>query len=218
MHIDSVYIAISRFFDTWVRLMENHTRRMQVRDSNLGNATILIVSPPTDPGIATLTKANRRGKSCLLCFSHQVEGIALDYCRRHRIENVSTVVTLFFHIPFGGEQLDAVYANCLFHLCDPEEIGTVLAEMGRALRHGGYLYSVHMGVPSRSAGRAWAWCFRKFPTLTHGFRPVHVASSLRDRGFAVVQDCAPGRLGFPLRYLVAQKAERGACGVPAAGP
>ncbi len=205
MHIDRAYANISWFFDAWVRLMESHTRLMEVRDSDLGNASILIVSAPTDRGIAALSQANCRGESYLLCFSDQIEAIAQHYFCRHEIENVSTVVAPFFSIPVGSEELHAIYANCLVDLCDSEEVSMVLAERWRALKRGGCLYSVHMGMPSRTAGRAWGWLFRRFPALSQGFHPVSLVPSLLDRGFTVIQDRAPGRFGFPLRYVEAHK-------------
>jgi SAM-dependent methyltransferase len=130
----------------------------------------------------------------------------------------------------NAEELDAIYANCLFDLCDPREVSVVVDEIWRAMRPGGHLYSVYMGVPSHPAARAWAWLFRRLPTLSHGFHPVRVSPSLLARGFSVVQNRAPERLhpvrvspsllargfsvvqnraperlGFPLRYVEAEK-------------
>jgi SAM-dependent methyltransferase len=205
MEIERAYVAGSGFFDAWVALMENHTRVMEVRDSDLRDAKILIISAPTDRGIAALTEANCQGESFLLCFSAEIEDIAQGYCRRRGIRNLVTVVAPFFSIPSDNEEFDAVYANCLFDLCDPREVDIVVDEMWRVLKQGGHLYSVHMGQPSRMTGRVWAWLLRRFPAVSRGFRPVSVVPSLRNQGFRLVQDQAPERLGFPLRYIQAKK-------------
>jgi SAM-dependent methyltransferase len=205
MEIERAYVGGSVFFDAWVALMENHTRVMEVRDSDLRDAKILIISAPTDRGMATLAEANCQGESFFLCFSAEIEDIAQRYCRRRDIRNLVTVVAPFFSIPSDNEEFDAVYANCLFDLCDPREVDVVVDEMWRVLKQGGHLYSVHMGQPSRMAGRAWAWLLWRFPVVSRGFRPVNVVPSLLDQGFSLVQDQAPERFGFPLRYIQAKK-------------
>lgn len=209
MKIEKAYVAVSGFFDAWVALMENHTRVMEIRDSDLRDAKILIVSAPTDRGIAALTNANSHGESFLLCFSAEIEDIAQGYCRRRGIRNLVTVVAPFFSIPSDNEEFDAIYANCLFDLCDPREVDIVVDEMRRVLKEGGNLYSVHMGQPSSMTGRVWTWILRRFPSVSRGFRPVSVVPSLLDHGFRLVQNKAPERFGFPLRYIQAKKSING---------
>ena len=138
MEIERASVAGSGFFDAWVALMENHTRLMEVRDSDLRDAKILIISAPTDRGIAALTEANCQGESLLLCFSAEIEHIAQGYCRRRGISNLGTVVAPFFSIPSDKEEFDAVYANCLFDLCDPREVDVVVDEMWRVLKQGSH--------------------------------------------------------------------------------
>jgi SAM-dependent methyltransferase len=207
MKIERAFVGISKFFDAWVAIMENHTRLMEIRDSDLQNAKILIISPPSDRGIAALTHANSQGESFLLCFSTEIEDIARAYCRRRDIKNLVTVVSPFFSIPSGTEEFDAVYANCLFDLCDPREVDIVVGEIWRVLKQGGHLYSAHMGQPSRMVGRVWVSMLQRFPAVSHGFRPVTLAPTLADQGFTLVQHRAPERLGFPLRYIQAKKPE-----------
>ncbi len=76
MGVEESYFAVSCFFATWVRVMEHHTREMEVSDSAQLGSRRLIISPPTDAGIALLARANSRGKSELLCFSDRTERIA----------------------------------------------------------------------------------------------------------------------------------------------
>jgi SAM-dependent methyltransferase len=189
MRIERAFVGISKFFDAWVAIMENHTRLMEIRDSDLQNAKI------------------SQGESFLLCFSTEIEDIARAYCRRRDIKNLVTVVSPFFSIPSGTEEFDAVYANCLFDLCDPREVDIVVGEIWRVLKQGGHLYSAHMGQPSRMVGRVWVSMLQRFPAVSHGFRPVTLAPTLADQGFTLVQHRAPERLGFPLRYIQAKKPE-----------
>lgn len=205
MEIERAYVSVSGFFDAWVALMEYHTRVKEVRDSALRDAKILIISAPTDRGIAALTEANCQGESFLLCFSAKIEDIAQRYCRRRGIRNLVTVVAPFFSIPSDKEEFDAVYANCLFDLCEPHQIDVVVDEIWRVLKQGGHLFSVHIGHPSCKTGRVWAWFFRRFPAISRGFRPVSVAPSLLNQGFSLVQNQATERLRFPIRYIQARK-------------
>ena len=68
MKIEESYLAVSGFFDLWVRSMEIRTRIMEVQDSRVNNLRILIISPPTDRGIKVLTQANPRGEIISLMF------------------------------------------------------------------------------------------------------------------------------------------------------
>lgn len=185
--------------------MESHTRSMEVRDSKLQDSKILIISPPTDRGIGALTRANRHGESYLLCFTPAIARIADDYCRRNRIRNLQALVAPFFTIPLEDEVLGAIYANCFFDFCSVDELDVVVEEMWRTLRRGGRLYSVHMGAPSNLLGRGWAWLFRRFPGQSRGCHPVDIAPSLLERGFSLVREEPAERLGFPIRYVRAEK-------------
>jgi SAM-dependent methyltransferase len=205
MGIEKVHASIPYVFGAWVAVMEAHTRHMEVRDSELHDARILIISAPTDGGIAALARANASGQSLLLCLTAEIEAIAKRHCRRRDIRNLTTVVAPFFRIPTEDEEFDAVYANCFFDLCDPPQIKLVADEIWRVLKQGGHLYTVHMGQPAGVVGRLWAWLVQWFPFGGGGFRPVSVAPALFERGFRPVREEAPERLGFPLRYLQAAK-------------
>lgn len=207
MEVESTYDAVSGFFHAWVGLMENHTREMEVRDSVLRDSKILIISPPTDTGIGALTRANQCGASYLLCFSARAESIAKEYCQRHGIQRLQTVVAPFFSIPFRNREFDIIFANCFFDCCLPRELNPIIDELRRALRQGGTLYSVHMGIPSGSMNHVWAWLLRRIPGPGRGFAPVSIVPSLASRGFTILRNRQPERFGFPLRYVQAKKPE-----------
>jgi len=205
LEIETAYVGVSRFMDGWVRLMENHIRLMELRDSSLVNSKILVISAPTDRGIRVLAQTNRHGESFLLCFSASIERIAQNYCRRHGVQNLRTVVAPFFSIPFSDGELDAIFANCFFDFCELQDFDAVVNEMWRALRNGGSLYAAYLGTPAGVIGRSWAWCFRRFPGLAQGVHPVDAVPSLRRCGFTLVKDQSVERLGCPLRYIQAEK-------------
>jgi hypothetical protein len=79
MDVEKSYAAISWFFNPWVRLIEYHTRKMEVLESVHLGPRRLIISPPTDAGIPLLTRANAQGETELLCFSDRIEQIASQY-------------------------------------------------------------------------------------------------------------------------------------------
>ena len=91
MKIEESYLAVSGFFDLWVRLIEIRTRIMEVQDSRINNLRILIISPPTDRGIKVLAQANQKGESHLLCFSEALGEIAKEYSLQHNIEGLKFV-------------------------------------------------------------------------------------------------------------------------------
>jgi len=205
MDVEESYFAVSWFFDVWVRLMEHHTRKMEALDSAHLGSRRLIISPPTDAGIPLLARANARGQSELLCFSDRTERIAARYRKRRRLDALATHVEPFFGIPAAEEALSAVYANCLFDFCGEADLDPMLQEIWRVLEPGGGLFAVYMGLPSSYGGRVWAWHFDRFSFPGNGCRPVSLVSHLTRGGFRILKDTPSVRLGFPLRYTVAEK-------------
>jgi SAM-dependent methyltransferase len=205
MDVEESYFAVSRFFAAWVRVMEYHTRKMEVLDSADLGSRRLIISPPTDAGIPLLTSANAHGKTELLCFSDRIERIAAAYRERLGMDALITRVEPFFSLPAPDEALSVVYANCLFDFCGEAHFDPMLREIWRALEPGGVLFAVYMGPPSSYGGRVWAWIFDRFSFLGNGCHPVSIASHLTRGGLRILRDTPAVRLGFPVRYTVSEK-------------
>lgn len=205
MDVEESYFAVSRTFHAWVRLMEYHTRQMEVLDSEPLGKRRLIISPPTDAGIPLLVDANAHGETELLCFSDRTERIAADYCRRHRIDALITRVEPFFSISAPNQILSAVYANCLFDFCAEAHFDSMLAEIWRVLEPGGVLFAVYMVHPTHFGGRVWASIFDRFSFLSNGCYPVSIVPHLAQRGFQILRDMPADRFGFPVRYVVSEK-------------
>jgi len=205
MDIEKSYFGVSWFFDPWVRLMEYHTRKMEVLDSAHLGSRRLIISPPTDAGIPLLARANPHGKTELLCFSDRIERIAENYRRRHGINALATAVEPFFQIPAPDGNLSVVYANCLFDFCAVEDFDSMLLEIWRVLEPAGVLFAVYMAPPSNCGGRLWTWAFDRFTYLGNGCHPVSIVPHLTRNGYRILKDVSAGRLGFPARYSVSEK-------------
>ncbi len=204
MKIEESYLAVSRFFDLWVRLVEMRTRIMEVQDSGIKNSRILIISPPTDRGIKVLTQANPEGGSYLLCFSGALGEIAKEYSIRHNIEGLKIYVEPFFSVPFDDSHFDAVFANCFFDFCQESCFDEILKEIKRILKSKGMLFSVYMDVPKDRIGRMWGNLFDRFRSLSQGCHPVDILPFLSKGGFELKKDLTIRRLGFPVRYLIAE--------------
>ena len=201
--IEQSYLALSRFFDTWVRIMEMPTRRMEVADAGPGGSRALIISPPTDAGIGVLAQANVGGETHVLCFSEALERIARRYATRHRIAGLKTCLADFFHIPLEDGCLDAVFANCFFDFCLDDAFDGIVGEVGRALKEGGALFAVYLDFPADAIGRTWVTLCRRFPSISQGCRPVDIRPVLSRHGFRITKDIALTRFGFPIKYIVA---------------
>lgn len=205
MDIEQSYFSVSRFFDTWVRVMELHTRKMEVEGSKHWGLKILIVSPPTDPGIQLLAKANQHGPAKLLCFSERLKRIAITYAREHGIESLSIHVVPFFRLPFADGEFEAIYANCFFDFCQERDFGLILDEMWRVLKPKGSLSRVYMGSSNNLLAQGWTWAFRQLNFLSRGCHPVSIEPYLSRRGFLLQKDLSVDRFGFPVRYTYAEK-------------
>jgi len=203
MNIERSYLALSRFFDTWVRIMEMRTRRMEVEDARLGESRTLIISPPTDAGIGVLAQANVDGETHVLCFSEALEKIAREYATQHHIAGLKTCRAGFFGIPFEEGYFDAVFANCFFDFCQDNVFDEIISETRRALKKGGALIAVYMDFPTDAIGRTWVGLCRWFPSISQGCRPVDIRPALSRHGFRLRKDLSLTRLGFPIRYIVA---------------
>jgi len=207
MDIERTYAEVSRFFHAWVDLMENHTRELEISESSLHDAKILIISPPTDRGIEALSRANPSGSSYLLCFSSRIGSIAKKHCKHRGIHGIQIIVAPLLGLPIGTSKLDGIYANCFFDCCPPSHLDAIIDELRRALRPGGALHSVHMGIPSHLLGRLWTLLFRSIPGPARGFHPVNITPLLASRGFTILGNQQPEKFGFPLRYVIAEKTD-----------
>ncbi|MFQ5343570.1 MAG: class I SAM-dependent methyltransferase, partial [Anaerolineae bacterium] len=174
MSIEQSYLALSRFFDAWVRIMEMRTRRMEVEDAGLGNLRTLIISPPTDAGIGVLARANAGGETHVLCFSEALEKIARQYATRRHIAGLKTCRAGFFGIPFEAGYFDAVFANCFFDFCPDNVFDEIIGETRRVLKEDGALFAVYMDFPADSIGQTWVALCRRFPSISQGCRPVDI--------------------------------------------
>lgn len=205
MDVEKSYFAVSWFFNSWVRLMEYNTRKMEVIESVQLGPRRLIISPPTDAGIPLLAHANSSGQTDLLCFSDRLQRIAVKYIRRRRIKSLATIVESFFQISALDESLSAVYANCLFDFCAEEDFDMMLREIWRVLKPGGILFAVYMAPTSRLGGRLWTWIFDRFTFLSNGCHPVTIRVHLTRNGFKIQKEMFVRRLGFPAIYSVSER-------------
>jgi len=205
LDLERSYVAAARYFHTWVRMMEFHSRRTQVAESRHAFSKVVVLSPPTDAGIGLLAAANRQGQTHLICFSKRLEQIAMRYCNRQRIDGLTTEVTPFFQLPFKEGEVSAVYANCFFDFCQEGDFDLIAAEIRRVLDEKGLLFAVYMSPPTDTPARLWGWIFRRLHFLSQGCHPVCVAPYLERRGFRILVDRPARRCGFPLWYTKAEK-------------
>jgi SAM-dependent methyltransferase len=202
MDIEKAYSRISPFFNPWVKLMEIQTREMELDDSGLGGMRILIISPPTDPGIRLLSQANPEGETYLMCFSSRLEETAKGFVPTGGLR---TFTAPFFRIPFGDEYFDAVFTNCFFDFCREDDFPMTVREIKRVLKKKGQLLSVYMDFPSTWTSRIWTGLFERVSILSQGSRPVDIRPTLEGQGFNVIKDISLLSRGFPLKYIQAEK-------------
>jgi ubiquinone/menaquinone biosynthesis C-methylase UbiE len=205
MDIEESYKRIFWFFDRWVRVMEFHTRIMEIQDSFISSHKILILSPPTDTGIKILTQINFNGETHLMCFSERLAEIAKEYSIENGIENLNIFIDRFFNLPFKDGYFDAVFANCFFDFCQNSDIDKIICEIKRVLKKGGGFYSVYMNLPSMFCDHLWTILIKLTPYLRNTIFPVDIKDLLVQHGFKVEKDIMARRLGFPIKYIVALK-------------
>lgn len=205
MKIEESYNRIFWFFDIWVRIMEYHTRVMEIQDSQITSEKILILSPPTDRGIQLLTRANSSGEAHLMCFSERLAEIAKDYSDKYGIENLNIFTEHFFNLPFKDGYFDSVFANCFFDFCQIGEFDKIICEIKRILKKGGHFYSVYMNMPSKFIDYIWTILFKITPYLRNTVFPVDILAVLVKNGFKVEKDLLTRRYGFPTKYIMALK-------------
>ena len=204
MSISTAYAKLSPWFDRWVRVMEIHTRRLELQDARLGELNAMIISPPTDTGIRMIARANEAGTTCLLCWSAQVLEAAGRDARTHGLPQLQLLRAAVPAVPLRDSVLDVVFANCVFDFCDDDETEGILAELARVLRPGGSLFAVYVGQPAGALARVWCRLVENLPPMGLGCRPVDILPSLRRHGFGDPEERCPTRLGLPLRYVHAK--------------
>ena len=201
MDVEDAYLAISGYFDLWVRLMEYRTRVMEGRHVPAADGSMLIVSPPTDRGIRILSRANAGGRTDMLCFSEALAAKASSYAAKQGARNITFKTSPFFSIPSRDASYDVIFANCFFDFCSEMDLPAILRELRRALRAEGRLFAVYMDHPRGVAGRLWAFVLKKFRRLSGGSHPVGLEPFLGPAGLEVEEDLRLTRFGFPIRYL-----------------
>jgi ubiquinone/menaquinone biosynthesis C-methylase UbiE len=205
MNVEEAYYRGAKSFDFWVRLMESHTRRMQVEDSSHRGSRALIISAPTDCGIPLVASANRNTETNLLCFSDRTGRIATEYCARRGCQTVKVTVAPFFRIPFDNSYFSTVYANCFFDFCLEDDLDPILDEIWRVLKVGGSLLTVNMVGASTARARMWLWILRRLSVACEGLHPIAPAPRIGRRGFRILKDRSVSKLGFPMNYTHAEK-------------
>ncbi|NOZ60760.1 MAG: methyltransferase domain-containing protein [Calditrichaeota bacterium] len=205
MNIEKSYMSVSGFFDLWVRLMEMETRNMEAQDSGINDSKILIISPPTDAGIKILTQANSNGESHLLCFSDALGEKAKQYSIKKKINRLEIWIEPFFSVPFEDRYFDAIFANCFFDFLPQGDFDDIVKEIKRSLKSKGLFFSVYMDMPLDALGRTWENLFSRFPSISKGVRPVDITPSLSKYGIKLKKDLTIKRLGFPMKYLMAER-------------
>jgi hypothetical protein len=205
MNVEEAYYRGAKSFEFWVRLVESHTRRMQVEDSSHPDSPALIISAPTDCGISLVAGANRNTETNLLCFSDRTGRIATEYCARRGCEIVKVTVAPFFRIPFGNSHFSTVYANCFFDFCAEDDLDPILDEIWRVLEVGGSLLTVNMVGASTVRARMWLSVLRRLSVACKGLHPIAPAPRIGRRGFRILKERSVNRLGFPMNYTHAEK-------------
>ena len=153
MKIEKTFTAIAGYFDVWVKIMEPGTRKLEVRDSKPGTLKLLIISPPTDPGIIHLARANAKGETHLLCFNDDLAGIARTFAGKHGLKKINYCRAPFFEIPSDENYFDAIFANCFFDFCAETMFDLIIDELQRVLQKHGQLFAVYMSIPENLPGK-----------------------------------------------------------------
>ncbi len=200
--INERYQRLSWYFDLWVRVFEYETRHLEAEALSSSNLNILIISPPTDPGILLISDANSAGNTHLLCFSESLKKRARVYSKKKSIEGLDLLVAPFFSIPLSDNSVDIIMANCFFDFLDEQSLEDVLKEIHRVLKPNGHLFAVYMDKPTYLPGRLWSIIFRKLTFLSQGCHPVDIVPYAEKAGFSLIRSLKLSRFGFPLRYLV----------------
>lgn len=207
--IASAFEALAPTFDCWVRTMEKQTRLWEIDDiaaSENVEPNILLISPPTDPGIkwlaSRLPQLNCQARISLLCLNDNIRQIAAGYLSGTHLDvDLITLRDETFSLPFNDSIFDVVIANCFFDFCYQHEIPETIQEIRRVLKTPGALFSVHMRKPETCIESIWASFFKQFPCVSHGCHPIDINDALQENGFALQTDSSEAPFGFPIQYL-----------------
>jgi len=99
---------------------------------------------------------------------------------------------------------DAVFTNCFFDFCQENDFDDILKEIKRTLKSQGLFFSVYMEMPRDLLGRMWVNLFARFQSLGQGCHPVDIIPFLSKWSFKLKKEMGIRRLGFPVKYLIAE--------------
>lgn len=183
------YDQMSRFYDVFEGVFEQRFRNLALKrvDLTRGEAVLEI---GFGTGHCLKQMAESVGEEGRVCGIDISPGMLAASRRRLEKAGLSHRVALIcddaLHLPYPAGWFDAVFTSFALELFDTPEIPMLLAEIQRVLKPCGRLGVVGM---SKAGGVSpmlslYEWLHRLFPQ-TIDCRPIYVAQSIQDAGFAI---------------------------------
>jgi ubiquinone/menaquinone biosynthesis C-methylase UbiE len=201
------YDRLSRWYDWVSSPWEGPFRRMGLQALDLQEGErVLELGPGTGHGLVTLARAaGSSGLVCGLDLSPGMLSVAGQRLRKHSLSaDISLVVGDAGDLPFHEGSFDALFASFVLELFEPQELPFLLAGCRAVLRPGGRLCAVSLSAGGRSffMRRVYQWAQRRWPRLID-CRPIHLAQSLGQAGFALLSRSHRSSLDLPVEIVVA---------------
>ena len=132
------------------------------------------------------------------------------YRRAEHLDHTGQVAVLqcdAASLPLLDGCVDAAFTSFTLELFDDDEIGDVLAQVGRVLTPNGRLCVVCMAASGsvRPMGQLYRWAHRRMPTLVD-CRPLDATGPLGEAGFTVTEHRRRSMWGLAVDLLVASPA------------
>jgi ubiquinone/menaquinone biosynthesis C-methylase UbiE len=200
------YDRLSRWYDWVSSPWEGPFRRMGLQALDLQEGErVLELGPGTGHGLVTLARA--AGSSGLVCGLDLSPGMLTlpdSACANIASPPISLVVGDAGDLPFHEGSFDALFASFVLELFEPQELPLLLAGCRAVLRPGGRLCAVSLSAGGRSwfMRQVYQWAQRRWPRLID-CRPIHLAQSLEQAGFALRSRSQPSSLDLPVEIVVA---------------
>ena len=167
--------------------------------------TILDVAVGTGNLFNRILKRNPSGLNIGIDISKGMLTKAKSKLSKQPSQNYSLEIGSAFDIKMDNHTIDILFNNYMFDLIPFNQMGSIINEFFRVLKHGGKLVLVNMTKAERFGAGVYERIYRIYPLVMGGCRGVKQNNLLTEYGFKVIASEYVQQMLFPSEVILATK-------------
>ena len=204
--ISSLYDSMAWYYDVWAHFTEKKAQDKALELSKIKDGlTILDVAVGTGNLFNRILKRNPSGFNIGIDISKGMLTKAKSKLSKQPSQNYSLEIGSAFDIKMDNHTIDILFNNYMFDLIPFNQMGSIINEFFRVLKHGGKLVLVNMTKAERFGAGVYERIYRIYPLVMGGCRGVKQNNLLTEYGFKVIASEYVQQMLFPSEVILATK-------------